>query len=287
MFDLILGVAKGDERIRAVYMNGSRTNPNAPRDLFQDYDIVYAVTETASFLREPGWVDVFGERLIMQEPDRLDLALGNPADFDRGYAYLMLLADGNRIDLTLQPVEVTRESYVQDKLTVPLLDKDGLLPAIPAPSDEDYHVQRPTAGMFEFCTNEFWWCLQNAAKGLWRDELPYARSMFELTSRQELDRMAEWWIGMRHGYRLSAGKMGKYFKTYLRDDDWRLYERTLPGGGREGFWDALFAACELFRKLGIEVAAHGSFVYPDADDAGMTAYLERVRSLPPDAKAIF
>jgi aminoglycoside 6-adenylyltransferase len=28
MFDLILGVGQKDERVRAVYMNGSRTNPN-------------------------------------------------------------------------------------------------------------------------------------------------------------------------------------------------------------------------------------------------------------------
>ncbi len=35
MFDLILGIAREDERIRAVYMNGSRTNPNAPKDIFR------------------------------------------------------------------------------------------------------------------------------------------------------------------------------------------------------------------------------------------------------------
>ena len=46
MIDLILDTARKDERIRAVYMNGSRTNPNAPKDLFQDYDIVYVVRET-------------------------------------------------------------------------------------------------------------------------------------------------------------------------------------------------------------------------------------------------
>jgi aminoglycoside 6-adenylyltransferase len=39
MFDLILNIAKKDERIRAVFMNGSRTNPNAVKDIFQDYDI--------------------------------------------------------------------------------------------------------------------------------------------------------------------------------------------------------------------------------------------------------
>jgi hypothetical protein len=44
MLDLILGVAKADTRIRAVYMNGSRANPKVPKDKNQDYDIVYVVT---------------------------------------------------------------------------------------------------------------------------------------------------------------------------------------------------------------------------------------------------
>lgn len=35
MYDLIINTAKEDERIRAVYMNGSRTNVNAPKDIFQ------------------------------------------------------------------------------------------------------------------------------------------------------------------------------------------------------------------------------------------------------------
>lgn len=50
MFDLILNTAREDKRIRAVYMNGSRTNPSAPRDIFQDYDIVYVVRETRFLL---------------------------------------------------------------------------------------------------------------------------------------------------------------------------------------------------------------------------------------------
>ncbi len=50
MFDLILNTAREDKRIRAVYMNRSRTNPSAPRDIFQDYDIVYVVRETRFLL---------------------------------------------------------------------------------------------------------------------------------------------------------------------------------------------------------------------------------------------
>ena len=43
MLDLIINTAKEDHRIRAVYMEGSRTNPKVPRDIFQDYDIEYIV----------------------------------------------------------------------------------------------------------------------------------------------------------------------------------------------------------------------------------------------------
>ena len=42
MLELIVNTARHDDRIRAVIMNGSRANPNAPRDFFQDFDIVYS-----------------------------------------------------------------------------------------------------------------------------------------------------------------------------------------------------------------------------------------------------
>lgn len=44
--------ANNDERIRAVYMNGLRANPNVSKDIYQDYDVVFMVTETESFLNE-------------------------------------------------------------------------------------------------------------------------------------------------------------------------------------------------------------------------------------------
>ena len=36
MYELILGVAKNDDRILGVYLNGSRAKSDAPKDLFQD-----------------------------------------------------------------------------------------------------------------------------------------------------------------------------------------------------------------------------------------------------------
>lgn len=128
MMELVLEVARRDERVRAVTLEGSRTNPNVPRDIFQDYDISYHVTEMDSFLKNPGWVDVFGERVIMQTPE--DMAMF-PPELGNRFSYLMLFTDGNRIDMTLIPIE-EKEAYCQeDKLLKVLLDKDGTFPVIP------------------------------------------------------------------------------------------------------------------------------------------------------------
>lgn len=110
MFDLILSTAQNDSRIRAVILNGSRANPNAPKDIYQDYDIIYLVTETQSYLENPTWIDCFGERLIMQLPDKLDAAAGIKMNFDQSFTYLMQFKDGNRIDLRIQTQQAVAES---------------------------------------------------------------------------------------------------------------------------------------------------------------------------------
>ena len=47
--------------------------------------------------------------------------------------YLMQFADGSRIDLTIARVEDYRGYSFDDRLSMVLLDKDGFLPALPAP----------------------------------------------------------------------------------------------------------------------------------------------------------
>ena len=57
MLDLILGVAKADERIHAVLLVGSRANPNMPRDKYQDYGITYFVKDAAPFYNRYNSID--------------------------------------------------------------------------------------------------------------------------------------------------------------------------------------------------------------------------------------
>ena len=137
MLELILGVARADERIRAVCQNGSRTNPHARKDLFCDYGIVYIVRETRPFYTDPHWIDRFGQRLYLQRPEEIDRGLGLDVDFDRSYGWLIQLADGNRLDLHVQTADAADPQ--QDGLCLILLDKDSLFPSAPAPTGKAAH----------------------------------------------------------------------------------------------------------------------------------------------------
>ncbi len=280
MMDLILSVAKNDERIRAVYMNGSRTNTNVPKDIFQDYDIVYVVTETKSFIEDKNWISIFGELLILQEPDKNDMAFDIQMDFDRSYTFLMLFKDGNRIDLCLQTKGETLTRYLSDKLTVPLLDKDNCLPIIPSATDEDYWIKKPTELLYLSCCNEFWWCLQNVAKGIARDELPYVMWMFNSPVREALHTMIEWHIGVETDFSRSAGKSGKYFKKYLSPEFWDMYAKTYSTSDYNTLWSSIFTTCQLFRALALSVGKHFEFEYNNEEDRNMMEYLKRVMQMP-------
>ncbi len=275
MFDLILGVAQSDERIRAVFMNGSRADPKAQKDRFQDYDIVYVVADTASFITDRDWISVFGERIMLQEPDSNNLGRGLNADPSRSYGWLMLFTDGNRIDLHIKTTHTALEDFKADSQTILLLDKDHLLPHIPPPSDRTYRIQKPTQTRYNGCCNQFWWCLNNVAKGLVRDQLPYTMCMYHETVHVELDAMLSWYIGIKTDFSVSTGLWGKYFKRYLPNVLYTQY--TMTYASFDSLWNAVFTACSLFRQAAKFVGTALGYTYSQRDDDQMTSYLQKIR----------
>ncbi|WP_047979763.1 aminoglycoside 6-adenylyltransferase [Ornithinibacillus contaminans] len=275
MMELILTVAEKDERVRAVGLNGSRTNPNVPKDRFQDFDIVYLVSEMDSFLRDPTWIDVFGERIILQTPE--DMAMF-PPELGKRFSYLMLFTDGNRIDLMLIPLEEKDIYCKEDKLTIILMDKDNSLPLVPPPTDRDYWVSRPSADYFADCCNEFWWVSTYVAKGLWRKEFLYATDHLNLYVRPMLIKMLEWQVGIQTNFSLSIGKNGKYLDQFLPEITWKRLLMTYPTGSYESVWAALFGMCELFRDTAKSVAKSLGYSYNTQDDQRVSSYLKAVES---------
>lgn len=272
MFDLILSVAKLDERIKAVILNGSRANPDAPRDKYQDYDIVYVVENLDIFTADHSWIDVFGRRLILQMPE----AMRDPSGKGH-FNWMMLLEDGNRIDMTLVPMQKL-ELVCHDSLSITLLDKDGILPRFPSPSDRDYVTGPPSELFFFSCCNDFWWCLQNVAKGLARNELPYAMMMYHGVVRQNLHDMIDWYIGAAHQFSVSAGKAGKYYNRYLPAPLYQKYCETYSNASPENIWCAVFTMCDLFHTLALSVAMHFHYTYRQDEENGIRTYLENVKN---------
>ncbi len=280
MLDLIINTAREDDRIRAVLMNGSRVNPNAPKDLFQDYDIVYLVTDPEPFTRNFEWIQRFGELMILQTPeDMQDPPPGNVSD----YSYLMQFKDGNRIDLSIFPMTSAAEKC-SDSLTVVLLDKDNTIPALPPPDDKDYLPKPPTEKAFNDCCNEFWWMCPYAAKGLWRGEIIYAKQMIDVYIREQLNKMLNWYIGIKTGFQKNPGKYGKYYTRYLEPELWQLLQRTYTNAGYENNWRALILMGDLFRQVASAVAEFYGYHYPYEDDRNVSTHIRHVRVMPYDAK---
>lgn len=284
MYGLILSVAENDERIRAVYMNGSRTNDKVEPDIFQDYDVVYVVTETAPYIQEKTWIDRFGERLFMQYPDEHP---DFPSDKENFYGWLMQFADGNRIDLHVESISHARTNILEDKLCRVLLDKDGILPPVPEATDEDYRVKRPTARQYECTCNEFWWCLDNVAKGLWRQEIPYVQDMLNFVVRKQLEKVLSWKVGISTDFTVCVGKSGKYMYRWLSREEWQTYLATYCGGSVEECWEAVERMCGLFHKTAQSVGGALGYTYNEEEAQNCMAFLKHVRNLPGDAREIY
>ncbi len=270
IYDIILNFAKGDERIRMVTLEGSRTNVNIPPDDFQDFDITFFVTDMESFTEDDKWLDVFGERLILQKPEDMELF---PA-VEKGYSYLMLFSDDVKIDLTLLPLNLTEEYFTWDKLVKVLLDKDDRIHEPPVPTDIDYHLQRPTERMFDDCCNEFWNTVPYVVKGLCRREILFAIDHMNDIVRKELLRMISWLVGTEKGFCFSLGKNYKFLDHYVSEKLWNRLMATYKMDSYEQMWDSLEICMELFRETSAEAAKRLGYSYPPYDEK-ITAYVKR------------
>ncbi|WP_453992284.1 aminoglycoside 6-adenylyltransferase [Bacillus nitroreducens] len=274
MMELFITYARNDERIRLVTLEGSRTNKNIPRDLFQDYDISYFVTDMDSF-KEDGdrWLDIFGKRLIMQKPEDMELF---PPELGNWYSYLMLFEDGVKVDLTLIPVNEIDDYFSDsDGLVEVLLDKDLLVKNKVIPSDQKYWIKKPTAREFDDCCNEFWWVSTYVVKGLARKEILFAIDHLNEIVRPNLLRMMSWKIGLEHGFSFSVGKNYKFINQYLPKDDWEILLSTYSQEEYERVWQSLFTCYELFRKYSKSVAEGLGYKYPDYDES-ITKYTKSI-----------
>jgi aminoglycoside 6-adenylyltransferase len=255
----LLTVAEADERVRTVMLTGSRTIDNRPADDYQDFDVVYFVTDLTSFRANPQWIDVFGERIITQLPNSMRIDDADPEPSGSEIVYLMLFTDFNRIDLRL--VELGNREYRVDSLHTVLLDKDGLFDPVPEPSESDYLVRRPSQKEFADCCNEFWWVTTYVVKGLGRNEPLYARAMLEGPVRKMFLRMLGWSVGTQTGFSVNLGQSYRFLKRYVSSTTWVRILKTYPNAEIPSIRSSLVEMTALFHETGVRVARELDLLY--------------------------
>lgn len=158
MLNIIIDTAQSDDRVFAAYLNGSRANPNAPKDRYQDFDVMYVVRETESFRKDTSWMTKFGKIVLQQEQNEAfgyGERFGIQTKYEETYSWLLLFEDGNRIDIGVELLDVMKQGRNRNRLFVPLLDKIGCLPQLPPPTDADFYIRKPSDTKFYGCCKEF------------------------------------------------------------------------------------------------------------------------------------
>jgi len=275
MMQLIIQTAEEDDRIRGAIMNGSRASSSALKDSFQDYDIVYLVTDVAPFVTDESWTKRFGEILISQTPDKID----NRWPKDQGqFTYLMLFTDHVRVDLRL--IQSSRFLTMSpDSQSIVLLDKDHLLGDIKPSSDNDYLPKPPSEKEFSDCCNEFLWVSTYVAKGIHRQQLTYAKHMAEQVIKNELIKLLTWQAAIQTNNAKPLGHYGKYLERYIEPKVWQIFCKTYVDTKYESMWNGLLIMCELFDQLALKISKYYGFTYNQDEYRNVVSYLKTIKAL--------
>ena len=247
MLDLIFQTAKVLQ-VNAVAMSGSRTNPNAPKDEFQDYDVVYIVEDLDALAADLSWLEQFGNRLIEQYN-----VLGNRR------LYLMLFEDGNRIDLTLCPKDHIQEWVDSEADYTVLKDEKGLFDSYTT-SPERYWTSPASEIDFEKACNEFWWVSAYVVKGICRNQLIYATDHLYGICQQELLKVLAWQVASDKGT-VDVGKNYKYLFNYLPIEKEKEFSNLFDFSSVEKLTQSLFATMQLFNREAQILAQKMGFAY--------------------------
>ena len=258
MLDLILQTAKALQ-VDAVAMSGSRTNPKAPRDEFQDYDVVYIVENLDALAADLAWLEKFGKRMIEQY-----------VLLDHRRLYLMLFEDGNRIDLTLCPKEHIKE-WVDSEADFTVLDDPQGLFAPYTPTPKRYWTAPARATDFGKSCNEFWWVSAYVVKGIYRNHLVYATDHLYGICQQELLKLLAWQVAADKGT-VDVGKNYKYLFQHLPAEKEKEYTALLDFSDQKQITRSLLATMHFFHKEAQAFSRKTGFHYDKVTAEKMIEY---------------
>ena len=260
MLSLLIKIAK-NLKVKAVALSGSRTDTKAPKDEFQDYDVVYVVDDFDNLTSDLSWLDYFGKRIIEQE-----------VVLDHRRLYLMLFEDGNRIDLTLCLKDHIQE-WVDSEAGFTVLEDPEHLFEPYSQNLERYWTSPASAIDFEKACNEFWWVSAYVVKGICRKQVIYATDHLYGICQQEFLKILAWQVASNRGV-VDIGKNYKYLFNYLPTEKEKEFSNLLDFSSIEKLSQSLLATMQLFHREAQRLAQKLEFHYDKEVAEKMIEYAE-------------
>jgi aminoglycoside 6-adenylyltransferase len=268
--------AESNDDVRAAFVVGSQARVDHPADEWADLDIILFAHHLERYQERMDWIEqlapvwiAIAGRTVAGDPERLVLFEGDvQVDFVFNHPELLR---GARQMVAADALPETLRRGVRV-----LLDKDGLIPPLPAPRKPPAQTP-PSEAEFRQCLEGFWFGAVHCAKQLCRQDLwTFQHGSGGMLSH--LLRVVEWHARVLHGWDYDTWHGGKFIAEWAGADVAATLRHVFARLDVEDGWQAMEARLDLFHRLAREVAVRLDYAYPaglEADIAGCVEALRR------------
>lgn len=269
LMSYIMRVVLGDKNLTALLETGRRMNLSLRQDDMPDFKIIIGVKDLNEIALLEAFQELIEDGVIFHKKQGLNMMNNH---FGNVLRYIVILPDITKVDFTFMK-STDLQSYINiDSLCKVHIDKESSLVANAKITDAKYRQLKPTQKEFLQCSNEFFIKAVSITKAINRSDLFYASILFDKL-RHELNLMTCYYIGSKYDFAVNIGPSFKSFKTYLEKDHYEKFMEVYPIPKTDSLWTALFNACMLFRKAGLEVGEILGYDYPKRTDRDIIKFI--------------
>lgn len=267
--------AEAEDDLRAALVVGSRARVDHPADPLADLDILLFASQVERYLDSTAWIEALSP-IWVSVAGRTSPVLPQR---------LVVFRGGLQVDFLFNtPAALQQARQMVERDTLPdilrrgvrvLVDKDQLLPPLPAPGKPPPR-KPPTESEFHQTLESFWFSAVYCAKQLRRGEL----WTFQDNSGGMLSpllRVVEWQARTTHGWDYDTWHGGKYIAEWAGPEVYDELRQTFAHLDVADGWRAMEVRLALFHRLAREVSARLGYAYPDELEVQIAGYVDTLR----------
>lgn len=260
----LITFANENKNIRAMVLQGSHINAQAPKDIFSDLDPLFYCEDVKEFTECNDWKNYFGD-VISYFHDAWDMK-----DNKKGYTRLTIYSDGFKLDFGFQDVSLAK--YANDmELYKVYVDKDHIVPKPEVTDDRKFFVKKPLEQEYQDILRDFFFDSSYVIKTIYREEVTFNQYMMYILHKK-INQLLTWYVGTKHNFNVNVGVYNRYIKQYLTKEEWKMLEQTYSNADKQSTYQALLDSFTFVHYLGVRIADMHGFTYPQKHEDDMLDY---------------